>query len=160
MYDQNAYLASLTVIDANGCWIWTGSTSSGGYGQFRDEKTGKMALLHRYVWVGKFGPIPVNADIYHKCPNRACCNPAHLTRSRYERHHPERGLASGIVRGSKHHKAKLDEGDVEVIRFALTRGVTQKEIAKQFNVTQATISRIKSELSWRRYETRPLDYGL
>ena len=59
----------------SGCWIWTGSRTSNGYGQI--YKNGRNIVVHRAAfeyWVG-----PVGEDtVHHKCAERLCFNPEHL----------------------------------------------------------------------------------
>jgi hypothetical protein len=59
-----------------GCWIWTGSRTSRGYGNI--DARGKSYRAHRLAfkfWVGK---IPQGHWVLRRCNNPLCCNPAHL----------------------------------------------------------------------------------
>lgn len=61
----------------DGCWEWTGSLNSGGYGTVgRQGLTGRT--LHRLAWEMAYGPIPDGAQVLHRCDNRKCCRPDHL----------------------------------------------------------------------------------
>lgn len=52
--------------------------------------------------------------------------------------------------GSKHGRAKLNEKQVRIIKWLLKDGcLTQKEIAKIFNVSKYIISKIKNNIIWR-----------
>ena len=68
---------------ASGCWIWTKSTASGGYGAFRVTRAvhfielPKLQLVHRWAFWLSTGIIP-SETIHHKCANRRCFNPEHL----------------------------------------------------------------------------------
>lgn len=71
-----------------GCWLWTGGTSSDGYGSFWFN--GHSVRAHRHAYELEVGPIPAGLDLDHTCcdpakcdggptcPHRACVNPAHL----------------------------------------------------------------------------------
>lgn len=70
-----------------GCWVWTASTNSHGYGQFRVD--GRMRRAHRVAWEMTNGPIPAGMSLDHRCANPLCVNPAHLrvtTRSQNMQH--------------------------------------------------------------------------
>lgn len=65
------------VIKSDGCWAWTGTFSSKGYGVIWDEhKTQKGA--HVVSFMMNVGPIPKGMFVYHKCDNPPCVNPEHL----------------------------------------------------------------------------------
>lgn len=59
------------------CWLYTGGTFSGRYGRFWLK--GKPLLAHRHVYELMHKPIPEGLFVMHKCNNKLCCNPSHLT---------------------------------------------------------------------------------
>lgn len=59
----------------NGCWIWTATTSRGGYGMFMLDK---LRAAHRVSYMNFVGPIPDGMDLDHLCRVRHCVNPQHL----------------------------------------------------------------------------------
>ena len=65
------------IIDpTNGCWIWTASTSGGGYGKIGVDY--KTVDAHRVSYLLHVGEIPDGLQIDHLCRNRLCVNPEHL----------------------------------------------------------------------------------
>ncbi len=63
-------------VDANGCWIWMGATSSRGYGQI---KVGRQVLaVHRAVAEATYGEIGAGLMALHHCDVKRCCRPDHL----------------------------------------------------------------------------------
>lgn len=64
------------VIKTDGCWLWTDSTRSNGYGVLRIGSS--FALAHRLAYELFIGKIPDGLVIDHLCRNRICVNPNHL----------------------------------------------------------------------------------
>lgn len=75
----------------NGCWLWTGPTTTGGYANFACFHNGesKPHRVHRLVYELLVEPIPEGLQIDHLCHSsatgcrgvcrhRLCVNPAHL----------------------------------------------------------------------------------
>lgn len=62
------------------CWLWTGTATPKGYGQFAPHRVHVYA--HRYAYELMVGPIPEGLTIDHVaergCRSRRCVNPAHL----------------------------------------------------------------------------------
>ncbi len=61
---------------ANGCWLWTSSSTNGGYGTYRTM--GLSTTAHRIAYIAWLGEIPSGLELDHKCKNTRCVNPAHL----------------------------------------------------------------------------------
>lgn len=64
------------VIKTTGCWEWTGSKTSGGYGNVRFQ--GRNVYAHRLAYTLHRGAIPDGLVIDHLCRNRSCVRPDHL----------------------------------------------------------------------------------
>ncbi len=60
-----------------GCWLWMGSTRSGGYGGFHVGGTTKVGA-HRYAYERANGPIPHGLWVLHRCDTPTCVRPDHL----------------------------------------------------------------------------------
>lgn len=59
----------------SGCWLWTGSTHTKGYGY---TSLRGRARAHRLTYEVLVAPIPHGLVLDHKCRVRCCVNPAHL----------------------------------------------------------------------------------
>lgn len=59
------------------CWLWTGSQSHNGYGQFYvDERSSFVA--HRWLYKRVVGDVPDELQLDHLCRVRLCVNWNHL----------------------------------------------------------------------------------
>lgn len=70
---------ALSKVDKNGaggCWLWTASLGTWGYGQLNVDDM--MRPAHRVIYELLVGPIPDGLDLDHLCRNRRCVNPEHL----------------------------------------------------------------------------------
>jgi hypothetical protein len=65
-----------TAFDNAGCLLWSGSTTTGGYGQYRYR--GRLWLAHRLAWTLCRTAIPAGMIVRHLCNRPACVLPAHL----------------------------------------------------------------------------------
>jgi hypothetical protein len=130
------------VSDASGCWLWTGSISNG-YGYVRRKQKAKRTHIVSYLLTGN--TIPIGFDLAHSenCKNkRHCCNPEHLTPK------TRKDNIIDMHRDGTMKQAKLHPEEVLEIRKRLKCGKEQKDIAKDFAVTQSTISRIDLRRTW------------
>ncbi|MFI1562215.1 HNH endonuclease [Streptomyces sp. NPDC020490] len=59
-----------------GCWVWTGSVESKGYGA--PTINGAKRPAHRVAYEDLVGPIPEGLHLDHLCRVRRCVNPEHL----------------------------------------------------------------------------------
>ena len=64
------------VEKTEGCWLWTGTCNSSGYGTVSVKR--KSHSAHRVAYELAKGPIAEGLQIDHLCRNRACVNPDHL----------------------------------------------------------------------------------
>lgn len=139
----------------NACWEWNSTKNEHGYGVIgRGGKYGGMLLAHRVSWKMHSGPIPDNLCVLHRCDNPKCVNPDHLfLGSRADNN------ADMITKGRAKHDGflgvsnpmvKLTDSDVLEIRKLYIPGVvTQRQIAKKYNVDNTLISLIIRRKAWR-----------
>lgn len=131
-------------IAENGCWEWTGSLDTGGYGRFKNKGT------HRLFYEIFAGPIGA-LHVLHRCDNPPCCNPHHLFLGTQADNMMDKS-AKGRVRvavGEKHGKAKMTEDGVREARKAWAAGESIKSIARRSCVSACTISHIVNRKLWR-----------
>lgn len=131
----------------SGCWLWTGSITSSGYGKIA-VGGGNRALVvaHRAMYESLVGPVPDGADLDHLCRIRRCINPRHLdpvTRSI----NICRAYRSANRYGEHHHQARLTAVQVREIR---ERAPTESQhaLAATYGVSQTSIGNILRGKTW------------
>lgn len=125
----------------NGCWEWTASRDTGGYGAFGID--GKLKRAHRVAFELTKGAIPDGFCVLHRCDNPGCVNPAHLWVGTVADNMADKAAKGRI-------SAKLTESGVVAIRRAYERGgVSQQQLAQEYSVTQTLISHIVNRTIWR-----------
>lgn len=131
------------------CWLWVGSLSTKGYGNFTIQC--KYWSSHRVAWELVNGPIPDGLCVLHRCDNPRCVNPAHLflgTQLENIRDRDRKGRQVAM-RGEKHGGAKLTTAQVREIRNRSTgRRGEQVQFAREFGVDQTLISLIIKNRIW------------
>lgn len=130
----------------DGCWEWTGATHRQGYGLIK-TMTG-MSRAHRVSYELNVGPIGDGLMVRHVCDTPSCVNPAHLLLGTARDNAQDRVVRgrSADRRGEKHPLAKLSRLEVAQIRMP---GLTGKEVAEIFDVSQASVSLIRNNKHWR-----------
>jgi hypothetical protein len=132
----------------SGCWEWTASRHSGGYGQFRFG--GTMVLAHRHAWELTSGLIPDGLSVCHTCDNPICVNPAHLFLGTHADNSADMVQKDRSTFGARNSTTRLTDDDVRTIRRLAADGETQRQIAKRFGVGQQTINALLLGRTWRR----------
>ena len=159
-YDEKAFWARTSKRGHGGCWLWTGSVGSDGYGALKIN--GRSYRAHRLAVAFAQGSYPKQA-VLHLCGERLCCNPKHLregTATENVAHMRAHGtLATGDRNGSRAHPeclvrgeevitSKLTSRQVAAIRRAYSRGTTMPELARRYGVHKSTISRAVNGVQW------------
>jgi hypothetical protein len=134
----------------SGCWIWTASLHHLGYGQIASG--GKLQKAHRVSWALHCSEIPDGMHVLHHCDNRACVNPDHLFLGTHQDNMADmarkgRGR-SGDNRGVLNGNAVLTNGDVQFIKDRVASGISQAAVARHFEVSPMTVSRIITGKAW------------
>lgn len=124
------------------CREWRGGGSkNGGYGAIRRGK--RQWLVHRWVWTVANGPIPAGLHVLHRCDNPPCFRLDHLYLGTHAENMADRTARGRQARGERHGRTKLSDEELVAIRGSA--GKTQRQLARTYAVSQATISRILNE---------------
>lgn len=138
---------------ARECWVWTGPCTKDGYGWTRLD--GVTFYLHRLSYAAHVGEIELDKPyVLHSCDNPPCCRPKHLflgTIADNNRDAFRKGrMRLPCVTGESNGAAVLTRDQVEMIRSRyVAGGVFQKQLADEFGVSQAAISKITRGEHWR-----------
>ena len=137
----------LGVADANGCVPWLG-TQNGRYCQFWGR--GMRLRAHRAAYEMTHGLIPSGMVVCHKCDNTKCVNVGHLFLGTQADNVTDMMLKGrgNKAKGERQWCAKLSEKDVLAIIGRLDSGESNASIARDYNVTRATIRFIKIGRTW------------
>lgn len=116
-------------------------------------KNGKMKTIkiHRLVAEAFLGPCPDGKEVNHIDGNKEnphVDNLEYVTKSENSKHAFKLGLQDN--KGEKHPSNKLKEKDVlKIRRIYKTGNYYQRELAKNFNCSQAHISEIINNKRWK-----------
>lgn len=129
------------------CWPWKGPRLPNGYGIGRGP-SGRKTTAHRAAWEYVNGPVSGDMHVCHRCDNRPCVNPAHLFLGTRQDNMDDMVAKGRSTRGESQHASLLTEAEVREIR-QLAGSMSQREIGRQFGVTQGCICAIVNRRTWR-----------
>jgi len=134
-------------IDTDDCIEWPMARHPAGYGKVADGADVRGA--HRVMCELAHGPAPTpEHEAAHSCGNRPCFNKAHLSWKTHADNQADMVAHGTSLKGSRHHRAKLVEADIPVIRALLAAGESHGEIAARFVVARQTITNISMGIRW------------
>lgn len=141
--DVQRFMSKVSPEPNTGCWLWTGAISSRQYGQF--WVAGRTVGAHRFALSVRLGhPLPDNMDACHRCDNPPCVNPDHLFPGTAQDNMADCKRKGRIAKacGELNGRTKLTDSDVMAIRSRGTGMKTHREIAKDYGVARATVTRV------------------
>lgn len=139
-----------------GCWLWSGATTTMGYGvmsvgNFLDGTLIKK-YAHRFSWEFHNGEMLPSSDhvVCHTCDMPCCVNPDHLFVGTRTDNNKDMARKKRSAWGTRNPRAVLTEKTAaEVKRLLLIGDMTQQEIADEYGTSREVISAIKQGLNWR-----------
>ena len=134
--------------DGEDCLKWPFAYDGHGYGQIWFN--GALSGAHRVVCEKAHGPAPSPAhDAAHSCGkgHEGCVNPHHLRWDTRKGNFSDKDEHGTLHFGERHASAKLTDDDVRDIR-RLAADTPQKDIAKMFGVSKATICAVVNRHRW------------
>lgn len=135
-------------IMPSGCHEWQGCVDKDGYGFISMGKK-KNKRPHRVAWEIANGTIPDGMQANHTCDNPRCCNPAHIwIGSQKENLEDADRKGRSRRRGEVSGLAKLTASDVRDIKFAISLGARNHQLAEVYGVHHSNISHIRRGDTW------------
>jgi hypothetical protein len=112
----------------------------------------KVVSVHRLVLAAFVGPVPSSMVA---CHNNGDCKDNRPENLRWDT--PVANEADKIAhgtnnRGDRNGQAKLDDLAVRAIRGRLSEGVSQRQVAREFEVSQSNVSFIATRKIWSHIE--------
>lgn len=133
----------------NGCWEWTWSKATGGYGGF--FRDGKSQRAHRVSYEAFVGKIPKGLVIRHACDNPACINPDHLDVGTMKDNALDReARGRRDVKGEQIGTSKLTEKEVLEIKRS---DLSLTFLSEIYGVGKSNIWLIRTGKSWKHLNT-------
>jgi hypothetical protein len=134
---------------SDGCWEWTGTIGTHGYGTLSFMGRSWTAP-HLAYWL-THGPLPIGHEVCHTCDNQRCCRPDHLFAGTRADNIADM-FAKGRQprrdhRGIRNPSAKLTDADVAEIRRRYLAGDSLRSIAVAFNITHVYVRMIVTNKS-------------
>lgn len=130
-----------------GCWLWTGTMNSDGYGNF-GVKASCHAKAHRVSYEIYKGKIPPGLIVRHKCDNPSCVNPDHLELGTHADNSSDRSKRNRTALGAKNGKSVLKPEQVYSIRSLASVGMSERVIAREIGVHRGTVNAVLSGRTW------------
>ncbi len=137
------------------CWPWTAATIKGGYGVYSIEVDGRRTGIpaSRYALQDKLErPLLPGTCACHTCDNPPCCNPGHLFEATPLENIRDASAKGRMATGDRNVKRRdpfcgrariaVAPWDVDEIRRRRAGGETGASLAREFGLSQATVSRL------------------
>lgn len=147
MQTTQAYLLQRIVRQPNGCWLWTLSVNSWGYGRTA-ARLGERST-HRMAYAAFTGPIPAGMKVLHRCDTPRCVNPEHLFRGT-DSDNVQDCLVKGrhvALAGEDNPLAKLTMEAATVIRAAPRSSIAA--LARRYGVSRRAVSFVMEGKTWK-----------
>lgn len=142
----NRFNSKIKVI-TSGCHEWTDNKHKG-YGRFTIGK--KSYRAHRVSWIIKYGEIKDKSVIMHTCDNPSCVNIEHLKIGTQLENIIDRNYKNRQASKEKIFKSKLNIHEIKEIReMYINTKLSQRKIAKKYNVSHTAIGNIVRNLTWK-----------
>ncbi len=143
------------VVKSDTCWIWTASTTKGGYGQFgiRSLRKSNFKSTHVALWLTTGEWPPHGSDVCHSCDHPRCVRPDHLFIGTRKINMQDSSSKHRIQNGVRHWNARLTEAQVLAVRELKATGLRNCEIVAATGLNEKQVSKIITGSRWKHLRT-------
>jgi hypothetical protein len=138
------FLSFVKYNEDTGCWDWIGSKNNKGYGTF-SMSFREYTFAHRASYILYKGSIPDGIVVRHTCRGK-CVNPDHLELGTKRDNENDKIRDGTLTNGEQNGCSKLTDDIVKLIRKS---DKSQRQLAKEYNVSEGTISMIINNITWK-----------
>lgn len=142
------FWARVEVTDS--CWLWRGRCGNTPYGQI-GIRYNQVVYAHRLSFeLATREPVPPGLFVLHRCDTPRCVRPDHLFLGTLADNSADCIAKGRVARGERNGTSALTDDQVLRIRARYVPGrVKQRDLAREFGVTQATVGRVVRGELWR-----------
>lgn len=132
------------LIPFHECWEWVGCKRKNGYGALGlGGRGGGERGAHRVSYEIFNGQIPDGLCVMHRCDNRGCVNPHHLSLGSHKEN------TRDCISKGRFRVRKLSIAQVSEIRRKYSLGKsTYRGLAREFDTTKSNIEKIVKGETW------------
>lgn len=133
---EKRFWAKVDKSNEDGCWVWTGSINSYGYGHFWVDN--KPVRAHRWLFEQAYGPLPKDRVVRHKCNTPACIRLDHLVAGT-----PKENSQDAVRAGRISRKGGRSLGQEKMANILRLRklGHSALNISNELKIDQKTVER-------------------
>lgn len=141
----------VNIAGENECWEWLGSLNEKGYGKISVGRKFELRAHRLSYSLSINKPMSSNLCVLHSCDNPMCVNPKHLSEGTHADNTKDcvnkgRNSPPPVSYGENHHNTKITNEEFQNIQNDNRK---YKLIAKEYNLCEETVGRIKRNQTWK-----------